>query len=62
MTSDAVLMYRFRPLLFYKYNLWLISQGENGSMPHAVFCFEKVMIKYIVVGDMAIVAIGPLAV
>lgn len=58
MASDTVIFYNIQPGLFNKYHLWLGAQAEDGCMSQAVFCLEEILVKNIVMRDMAIVAIS----
>jgi hypothetical protein len=62
MTPDAVLLHNALSRLQDENHLGLCTKGENGSMTHAIFGFKVILVKCIVVWNMAIIAMGHLAV
>lgn len=56
--TDAVLFHHPLAGLFDKDHLGLGAQGKNGGMPHAVLGLEKILVYRIVVGNMAVIAVG----
>ena len=62
MATDAIIVNHFLASLMNEDDLGFKSQGKHGGMAHTVFGLEKVFVEYIVVGHMAIVAVGIVAV
>ena len=59
MTPEAILLHHTFALLLDKNDLGFFAKGENGGMPEAILGLEIVFIDRIVMGNMAIVAVGP---
>ena len=59
MTPEAVVLYNLFSLLLDKDYLRFLAECEDGSMSEAILCLEIVFIDCIVMGDMAIITIGP---
>jgi hypothetical protein len=59
MTPETIVLYHLLPLILDKNDLGFSSKGENGGMPEAILGLEIVFIDHIVMGNMAIIAVGP---
>ena len=59
MTPEAIILYHTFPFLLDKNDLGFFAKGENGGMPEAILGLEIVFIDCIVMGDMAIITVGP---
>ena len=62
MTPQAIVLNYLFPFLFDKNHLGFLSQGKHGGMPETVLGLKIVLVKYVVVRDMAVVAGGSLPV
>ena len=59
MTPEAILLHHMFALLLDKNDLGFFAKGENCGMPEAILGLEIVFIDCIVMGDMALITIGP---
>jgi len=62
MTPEAIVLHHTFTLLLNEDDLRFFSKCENSGMPEAILGLEIVFIDCIVMGDMAIITIGPLPV
>ena len=62
MAADTIILNNFLTCFMNKNYLRFPSEGINSGVTHAILSLKKILIKYIIVWDMAIVTVGHFAV